>query len=389
MKYNFDKKINRSNNHSTKWSEMGKNFISNDLLPFWVADMDFETCPEILEAMREKLDQNIFGYVYRPDSYFQSVCDWTKERYEYDMSPSTLIHSPGVVPSISLIMRLFVDKNDKVMISTPVYPPFHNVPIKNNRTLVTNPLVLKDGMYTIDFEDFENKASNPDLKWYILCNPHNPTGRVWTKEELQQIADICLKYDIRVISDEIWRDLVYKGHKYTPFASLSKEIEDITITCFSATKTFNLAGLQASYAVFPRKDEFDKFTEELSILDITRNSSFNVVALETAFTKGEDWLNELLDYLEGNLNYLEDFIKDNLPKIEFIKPQATYVVWLDFRKYGIDNINLYLQEHAKVALTDGIPFSQDAKGFLRMNIACPRYQLEEGLNRIHKALQNL
>lgn len=388
MKYNFGKKINRYENHSTKWTEMHNAFISNDLLPFWIADMDFETCPEVQKAMEEKIKQNIYGYVHTKPSYFESACDFTKRRYGYDVNIQTLTHSPSVALSLALCVRLFTEVTDKVMISTPVYAPFHECVLQNGRELVTNQLVIKDGKYTIDFEDFEKKASDENLKWYILCNPHNPTGRVWSKDELEKLSQICIKHNVRVISDEIWRDLVFKGHEFTPFASLSKEVEDITITCFSATKTFNLAGLQASFISLPRENELQKFKQELSILHLNRNSSFNVVACETAFNKGEEWLSELLVYLEENLNYVEGFLKTRLPKIKFIRPEGTYVIWLDFSEYEIENIYLFMQENAKVALDNGAKYSKTSKEFLRLNFACPRYILEEGLNKIEKSLED-
>ncbi|MGL6105758.1 MalY/PatB family protein [Romboutsia sp.] len=390
MIYNFDKSVDRSKNNSAKWEEIGLNFGDNDLLPMWVADMDFETAPEILEAMNSKLNQKIFGYVSRPDSYFESAVNWTKKRYGYDIDPKTLIHSPGVIPTISLIVRLFTSENDKIMIQNPVYTPFSNTVKLNNRKLVINSLIEKDGKYIIDFDDFENKAKDPDLKWFILCNPHNPVGRVWTKEELEKLAHICLKNNVRIIADEIWRDIVYKNHKHISIASLSKEIEDITITCFSATKTFNIAGLQASFASLPRIEEFNKFNQELGILDIRRNNPFNLVAVEAAFNKGEAWLNELLEYLEANVDYVEKYIKENVPKVNVIKPEGTYLMWLDFRDLKLDNDELsrVLKEEGKIALSNGYSFGEEGSGFVRMNIACPMYMVEEGLRRIKKAVDS-
>lgn len=387
MEYNFDKKIDRSKNHSAKWSEMDTHYGSNDLLPLWVADMDFEVAPEIYDAMKEKLEQRIFGYVYRPNSYYKSACEWTERRYGYQIHPDTLIHSPGVIPSISLIIRLFTKENEKILIQPPVYAPFSSVVKKNKRTLVTNPLKEVDGRYIIDFDDFEEKCKDPDLKWFILCNPHNPVGRVWTKEELTRIAEICLKYNVRVISDEIWRDIVYKNYKFTPFASISKEVEDITITCFSPTKTFNIAGLQASFVQFPKKEELELFQEELAVLDIRRNNAFSLVAIEAGYTKGESWLNALIDYLEENYNFLEKYIKENIPKIKIVRPEGTYLVWLDFRDFKLSDkeISTILQEKAKVALQEGLIFGEEGRGFQRINIACPRYILKEALIRISKA----
>lgn len=389
--YDFNKKVDRSKNNSAKWDEIGKNFISDDLLPMWVADMDFETAPEILEAMRNKLDEKIFGYVSRPSSYFDSAVRWTKRRHNYNVSVETLMHSPGVVPSISLILRLFSSENDKVIIQTPVYYPFSNVVKQNNRTLIINKLKEKEGRYSIDFEDFEKKCEDPEVKWFILSNPHNPVGRVWTKEELERLAQICLRNNVRVIADEIWRDLVYKNHKFIHFASLSKEVEDITITCFAASKTFNIAGLQASFISFPRKDELAKFDYELGVLDMKRNNPFSLVAMEAAFNSGEPWLEELLVYLEGNANYLIEYLRKNVSQVKVTKPEGTYLIWLDFRELKLTNeeLSTLLQEKGKIALDDGFWFGEDGGGFARMNIACPRYILEDGLERVKKAVDSI
>lgn len=392
MKYNFDKTVNRINNNSAKWNEMEKNFGKNDLLPMWIADMDFETAPEILEEMKNKLDQKIFGYVSRPDSYYQSAIDWSKKRYNYDIGPTSIIHSPGVIPTISILLKNFAKDTDKIMIQTPVYPPFAGTVKNSNKTLVENKLIQDDnGNWKIDFEDFEDKAKDENLKWFILCNPHNPVGRVWKKEELQRMADICLKYDVRVIADEIWRDLVYIGHEFTAFASLSKEVENITITCFSATKTFNLAGLQASFAVFPRKDELDLFDSKLGALDIKRNNPFSLVAMEAAFNKGEEWLNELVEYLEGNVNFVIEYVQKNIPKVKIIKPEGTYLVWFDFRELNLSNeeISKALIEEGKVALNNGTSFGDVGSEFFRMNIACPRYMVQDAIKRVDKAVKVL
>lgn len=388
MMYNFDKEIDRSKNNSAKWDEMGINFGDDDLLPMWVADMDFETAPEILEVMKEKLNQGIFGYTSRPDSYFESAAKWTKERHDFNIDPKTLVHSPGVILTIALVIKLFTSENDKIMIQNPVYTPFSNVIKENNRKLVVNSLVEEQGKYIIDFNDFESKAKDPDLKWFILCNPHNPVGRVWTKSELEKLGEICLRNNVRIIADEIWRDIVYRNHKHISIASLSKEIEDITITCFSATKTFNIAGLQASFVSFPRIEEFNRFSNELGALDIKRNNPFSLVAVEAAFNKCHKWVDELVEYLESNVDYVEKYFKENIPNVRVIRPEGTYLIWLDFRNLNIDKneISSVLIKRGKIALSNGSVFGEEGCGFVRMNIACPRYILEEGLNRIKKAV---
>lgn len=392
MKYNFNERIDRSENHSAKWAEMGMKFGRNDLTPMWVADMDIKTAPEILEAMRNKLEQEIFGYVYRPDSYYESAANWLKKRFGYEISPATLIHSPGVVPSMSILVKMLTKETDKILIQSPVYPPFASSVKDNGRTLVENNLVKdENGYYTVDFEDLEKKLSCEDVTLFILCNPHNPVGRVWKKDELEKMGELCRKYNVRILVDEIWRDLIMPGHKHIPMASLSKEIEDITITLFSPTKSFNLAGLQASFATFPRAEERKEFDDILGKMDVKRNNPFSLVAFEAAYEKCENWLEQLIEHIDGNMQYVIDFINEKLPMIKTAKPEGTYLMWLDFNGVGIlqDKIQDFLINEAKVAMNDGATFGENGKGFFRMNVACPRYMVEEAMEKIEKAIRNL
>lgn len=392
MKYNFNERIDRSENHSAKWAEMGMKFGRNDLTPMWVADMDIKTAPEILEAMRNKLEQEIFGYVYRPDSYYESAANWLKKRFGYEISPATLIHSPGVVPSMSILVKMLTKEIDKILIQSPVYPPFASSVKDNGRTLVENNLVKdENGYYTVDFEDLEKKLSCEDVTLFILCNPHNPVGRVWKKDELEKMGELCRKYNVRILADEIWRDLIMHGHKHIPMASLSKEIEDITITLFSPTKSFNLAGLQASFATFPRAEERKEFDDILGKMDVKRNNPFSLVAFEAAYEKCENWLEQLIEHIDGNMQYVIDFINEKLPMIKTAKPEGTYLMWLDFNGVGIpqDKIQDFLINEAKVAMNDGATFGENGKGFFRMNVACPRYMVEEAMEKIEKAIRNL
>ena len=392
MKFNFNEKVDRSKNHAAKWEEMGAKFGSNDLLPMWIADMDIKTAPEIVEAIKEKADQAIFGYVYRPASYYETAAAWCEKRFGYKIDPKTLIHSPGVVPSMNMLVKMLTKEDEKVLIQIPVYPPFAASVKTGKRTLVTNELVKdENGYYTIDFEDLEKKLSDEKVTLMILCNPHNPVGRVWKKEELQKIGDLCVKYNVRILADEIWRDLVLPGYTHTPIASLSREIENITITCFSPTKTFNIAGLQASFAVFPREEEWKAFDNELGEMDIKRNNPFSLVGFEAAYNHGEEWLSELLVHLEGNAQYVVDFVKERLPEIKTVKPEGTYLMWLDFNGLNItpEEITDMLIKDAKVAMNDGASFGANGKGFARMNIACPRYMVEDAMARIEKAVKNL
>lgn len=390
MKYNFNEKIDRRNNHSAKWEEMGNKFVSNDLWPMWIADMDLKTAPVIIDAMREKLEQGIFGYVYRPASYYQSAADWLERRFDYKIDPKTLINSPGVVPTLSILVRLMTKADEKVLIQSPVYYPFSAVVRENERELVVNELVKDEtGYYTIDFEDFEKKVSDEKVTLFIMCSPHNPVGRVWKREELQKMSELCLKYNVRVIADEIWRDIVMPGYKHIPAASLSKEVEHNTITCFSPTKTFNIAGLQASFATLPREEEWKMLDEELGRLDVKRNSPFSLVGFEAAYTKGEEWLEELLIHLDGNMDYVVNFVKERIPEVKVRKSEGTYLMWLDFSGLGMtkEELSMFMQKEAKIALDDGFWFGENGAGFERMNIACPRYMVEEGMNRIENAVK--
>lgn len=392
MKYNFNENIDRSRNHAAKWSEMDKNFCTNDLWPMWIADMDLKTAPEVTKAIEEKAPEGIFGYVYRPDAYYKSAVSWCKDRFSWEIEETNLIHTPGVVPGISLMIRLFTNPGDKIIIQNPVYYPFSNVVRKNNRQLVVSSLIKgDDNYYTMDFEDFDKKTMDPEVKFFILCNPHNPVGRSWKKEELKKIGEICLKNNVRIISDEIWRDLVMLGNTHTPMASISKEIADITITCFSAAKTFNLAGLQAAFLHFPRLEEREVLDTELGILDIKRNNPFAIVAVESAFTKCHDWVDQLVEHIDGNMDYLVDYVSKNLPRIKVKKPEATYLVWLDFSDYGLtkDELSTLMQEKGKIALDDGFWFGEEGIGFERINVACPRQMLEEGMKRIATAVKGL
>ena len=392
MKYCFDEKIDRSKNHSAKWAELGKKFGTDDLFPMWIADMDIKTAPEIVQAMKEKVEQEIFGYVYRPDSYYKSAAEWLERRFGYKISEKTLIHSPGVVPSLSILVKLMTNEDEKILIQTPVYYPFAETIKDNNRTLVTNELVRdENGYYTMNFDDLEEKLSDEKVTLFILCSPHNPVGRVWKKEELAKVGELCLKYNVRIIADEIWRDIIMPGVVHTPMASISKEVEDITVTCFSPTKTFNIAGLQASFATFPRKEELERFDRELGILDIKRNNPFSLVAFETAYTKCDEWVNQLNEFLSSNMDYAIDFIKNRIPEVKICKAEGTYLLWLDFSSLGFtkEELSEFMKREAKVAMDDGYWFGDNGIGYERMNIACPRYMLEEGLTRIEKAVKSL
>ena len=383
MKYEFDKVIDRKEHHSAKWNEMGNKFGTDDLIPMWIADMDFKTAPEIIESMREKLEHGIFGYVNRTDEYYKTACNWLHKRHGWDISTENITYSPGVVPALSIIIQEFTKTGDKIIIQSPVYYPFSNVIEENNREIVLNPLKETErGYYEMDYDHLISKTD--DVKFLILCNPHNPVGRVWKKEELEKLGKICFERGIKVISDEIHSDLILKESKHVPFASLGKEFEENTITCFAPTKTFNIAGLYSSFIVFPNFNDKDIFEEALGRIDLKRNNSFSLVATMAAYEKGEAWLEQLLVYLEENIDYMIGYIKENIPKIKVRKPEGTYLVWLDFRDYGFskDELGRKMIEEAKIAFDDGLWFGKEGEGFQRINIACPRVMIEDVLKRL-------
>lgn len=390
MKFNFDKIIDRTNNFSAKWSEMNKNFGTNNLLPMWVADMDFLTAPCVMEALKDRLEQGIFGYTTRPSSYNESIVNWLDNRFSWKINQEWLMFSPAVITSISLLIQNLTQKNDKIMIQEPVYSPFHSIVESNERNLVISPLVkLDDGSYVMDYEDIEAKIK--DVKVFILCNPHNPVGRVWTREELTRLGEICLKHNVLVISDEIHSDIILKNHKHTPFASISKEFSENTITCMAPTKTFNLAGLQSSFLVISNPYYYEVMDKAFSILDIKRNNAFSLVATEAAYNYGEDWLYELIKYIEDNVDFAIDYIKNHMPQLKVKKPEGTYLLWVDFSNLNIDKEDLKnaLINKGRIALSDGSSFGIGGDGYYRINLACPRSMVLEGLKRIEFAINSL
>lgn len=390
MSFNFNKIIDRTNNFSAKWSEMNKNFGSNDLLPMWVADMDFLTAPCIMEALKDRLEQGIFGYTTRPSSYNESIVNWLDNRFSWKIKKEWLMFSPAVITSISLLIQNLTQKNDKIMIQEPVYSPFHNIVELNERDLVISPLIkLDDGSYIMDYEDIEAKIK--DVKIFILCNPHNPVGRVWAREELTRLGQICLKHNVIVISDEIHSDIILKNHKHIPFASISKEFCKNTITCMAPTKTFNLAGLQSSFLVMSNPYYYEVMDRAFSTLDIKRNNAFSLVATEAAYNYGEDWLDELIKYIEDNVDFAIEYIKTHMPKLKVKKPEGTYLLWVDFNSLNVDEKDLKdaLINKGKVALNSGSSFGIGGDGYYRINLACPRAMVLEALKRIEFAINSL
>lgn len=389
MKYDFDEIVDRSGNRAAKYDERVKKFGTEDVIPLWVADMDFRTAQPIIDACRKKAKEGIWGYTSRPDSYFEAVRDWELRRNQWETDPALMSWSLGVVPSLSAIVKVFSEEGDKVMIQTPVYSEFYDVTEAWGRQVVENQIVEQDGVWTIDFEDFEKKAK--EVKIFLLCSPHNPLGIVWKPEELKRMAEICMENQVLLVSDEIHSDLIFHGKKHTPTATLSEKIGKSIITCVSVTKTFNLAGLQASTTIFPNLEMKQKFDRFWMNLDIHRNNAFSSVAMEAAYREGEEWLDQLLEYLDGNFRLIKDYCEQYIPKIKPNLPDATYLVWLDCRRLGLDNESLrsFMIEKAKLGLNEGYTFGRSLSGYMRLNAACPRSVLRKALEQLREAVDSL
>ncbi len=389
MKYNFDEIIDRGGNRSAKYDERAKKFGTPDVIPLWVADMDFRTAQPIIDACVSKAEEGIWGYTSRPDSYFQAVQQWEQRRKGWTPDISLMSWSLGVVPALSSIVRLFSGDGDKILIQTPVYSEFYDVAEAWGREVVENPLVETDGKWSIDFDDFAEKVKQ--CRIFLLCNPQNPVGRVWEPEELRKMAELCVESGTLLVSDEIHSDLIFHGKRHTPTASLSPEIAANTITCISATKTFNLAGLQASTTIFPNKDMKRAFEEFWGRMDIRRNNAFSCVAMEAAYREGEEWLDQLLPYISGNFDYICDFCAKNIPQIKPNRPDATYLMWLDCRALSMTNEELrdFFIHKAQLGLNEGYTFGHSLAGFMRLNAACPRSTLEKAMRQLKAAVDSL
>ena len=387
MKYNFDEIIDRGGNRSAKYDERAKKFGTADVIPLWVADMDFRTAQPIIDACVSKAEEGIWGYTSRPDSYFQAVQQWEQRRKGWTPDISLMSWSLGVVPALSSIVRLFSGDGDKILIQTPVYSEFYDVAEAWGREVVENPLVETDGKWSIDFDDFAEKVKQ--CRIFLLCNPQNPVGRVWEPEELRKMAELCVESGTLLVSDEIHSDLIFHGKRHTPTASLSPEIAGNTITCISATKTFNLAGLQASTTIFPNKDMKRAFEEFWGRMDIRRNNAFSCVAMEAAYREGEEWLDQLLPYISGNFDYICDFCAKNIPQIKPNRPDATYLMWLDCRALSMTNEELrdFFIHKAQLGLNEGYTFGHSLAGFMRLNAACPRSVIEKALTQLEQAVR--
>ena len=386
MPHDFDALIQRRGTDCYKWDALEERYGERDLLPFWVADMDFASAEPVQRALLERVQHPVYGYSITPPSAYEAIVSWLERRYGWVVEQEWISFTAGVVNALNLLIQTFTLPGEKIIVQPPVYPPFFNSVRNNGRQVVFNPLAETDRGYVMDFDDLEAKIDSR-TRMLILCSPHNPVGRVWRKEELEKLAEICLRHGLLMVSDEIHADFVYSGRRHVPLASLSPEVAQNTITCMAPSKTFNLAGLATSFVVIPNKHLRDRFANTLDNVAIDP-SFLGIAALEAAYRHGEEWLEELLVYLAGNRDYLRQFIQDQVPDIRMTELEGTYLAWLDCRGLKITGCSLaeFFAKKAKIAVNDGQWFGPGGEGFIRFNIRCPRPLLEEGLERIKKAL---
>ena len=389
MGFDFDRVIGRKGTNSLKYDFTKENGKPEDVLPLWVADMDFPTAPAVLKRLKEIVSHGIFGYSEGKEEYFQAVSSWYWNHFQWKVERNWIVKTPGVVFGIAAAIRAFTSEGDSVLLQQPVYYPFKEAIENNKRQLVNSPLKMMDGHYEMDFEDFEQKIVENDVKLFLLCNPHNPGGRVWKEWELRKIGDICVKHNIIVVSDEIHSDFVWENNKHLVFANLSLEYARRTITCTSPSKTFNLAGLQLSNIFIPDQKLRRAFRQQVTASGYSLSNIMGIAACQAAYEGGEEWLVEVKKYIWNNYLFLKEYIEENFPQISVIEPEGTYLVWLDFRQLGLteEEREELVVKKGRLWLDSGAMFGKEGEGFERINIACPRSVLEKALKQLGEALK--
>lgn len=386
--YNFDEVVNRYGTDCIKYDFREEHKVPQDAIPLWVADMDFKTAPEIVEAVKKRAAHEIYGYTGTKDDLHDAICNWFGDNFGYRYQKEWLVKTPGVVFALSMAVRAFTEPGDAVIIQRPVYHPFSRSIKNNGRKLIDSPLVYdkEKTAYSIDFEDFEDKIVKNDVKMFILCSPHNPVGRVWTREELVQIDEICRRHHVFVVSDEIHCDFTYGDHKHTIFASVSKEAEKNCMVCTAPSKTFNLAGLQFSSIFIPDKEKRRKFIHEIEMTGYNETNLFGSTAAYAAYTQGKPWLTELRKYLAENIRFMNEFLADQMPMLKMTETQGTYLTWVDCSELGYteEELNHRIRYDAGLWLDEGSMFGPSGKLFQRINIACPKSVLEQALTQLKK-----
>ena len=382
-KMNWNDCIERTNTHSVKWS-----YTDEEVIPMCIADMDFQVSPAIIDAMKKKAAHGIYGYSTFCKGYDEAIIHWWQRRHQCTIEKEWISFSPGIIPGMNLLLQIFTKPGDKVIVQDPVYYPFYSSIENNACEIVKNTLIYRDGRYEIDFDDLEKKAADPLVKVLILCSPHNPVGRVWNYEELKKVGDICMKHDVWIISDEMHGDIVYQGHRHLPLFNIDPVFRTRSVICVAPSKTFNIAGLQTSIILIPNMELREKYEQKLYQYGMMRPNVFGVEATIAAYNDGETWLEDLLGYLEGNLQYVENYLHKNMSDVTYHKPEGTHLVWLGFEKLGIEGDVLwrFFLEEAKVKLDEGVKFGESGRTFLRMNIACPRERIDTALRRMQEAI---
>lgn len=384
----FNELPNRRGTLSYKWDQGEKLFGDPEVLPLWVADMDFKCSPAIVEAVEKRASQGIYGYTIRTEEYVGAIVDWFQSRHSWPIKASWLTDSPGVVPSLSIAVRTLTQPGDEGIVMSPVYNPFYDVIVKNGRIVADSPLVLQDGRYEMDYVRLESLMQG-GAKLLLLCSPHNPGGRVWTREELIKLGELCIQYGVRVVADEIHCDLVFQGHRHSPFASLSPALAEITVTCLAPSKTFNIPGLQTSFVVISNPELKRSFDGEIAALSIGSVNFFGPAATIAAYTEGEPWLQAVLTYVKDNQDYAVQYLEERLPGLASIQSEGTYLLWVDCRALGLSSTDLkrLMYREAKIAFNEGSIYGKSGEGFLRINLACPRDVLAEALKRFAEAVE--
>ena len=385
MKYDFDTVINRRGTDSVKWN-VGKNE-----LPMWVADMDFRLAPEIEKAIKKRMDHGVFGYSVIPEEWYEAYINWWKTRHGFKMKKEGLVFCTGVVPAISSIVRKLTTPNENVVIQTPVYNVFFNSVLNNGCRVLESPLIYKNGRYSMDFDDLEKKFSDPQTTLMILCNPQNPAGKIWDRKTLEKVGDLAKKHAVTVVSDEIHCDITEPGKNYVPFASVSEVCREISVSCIAPTKAFNMAGMKSAAVYAENPLLRHKVWRALNTDEIAEPNSFACIAAIAAFSEGGEWLDALRGYISGNRKRVYEFVKKEIPEISVVKSDATYLLWLDISKTGMESTEVAakIREKTGLFLTAGSIYGEAGRYFLRMNIACPKTLLEDGLNRLKKGIKNL
>lgn len=388
MRYNFDKPVSRQGSSSVKYDRRREIFGREDIIPMWVADMDFCILPEIVKAIRKRTDHEILGYTVRRKEYFNTIIKWHKQRYNWEIKPESVIFSPGVVPALNIATLAFTEPGDSIIVQPPVYFPFFTAITDHGRRMINNQLKFYNGRYYFNIDELIEQCQS-GAKMLFLSNPHNPVGRVWTRDELQRLAEVCLESGVIIISDEIHCDLVLPGYNHIPLASISEEIAQSTVTCVAPSKTFNLAGMGTSSIIIDNKNLQDKFNFMLNSLHIGNGNIFGTEASIAAYAEGEEWLNQLLQYLEGNLKYVISFCHENLPLIKPVTAEATYLLWLDCREMGLNSSELasFFINKAKLGLNEGASFGPGGEGFMRMNLATPLATVKKAMDQLQEAFK--